>query len=426
MAPTHSTKKTKPAKPYSQFPLHAAHNGQWGKTIRGRVVYFGVWDDPEAALALYHQERNDWENGRNPRTAPRPQTDTITVGQMVALMLDAKESLVATQEISPRTYEEYALIGQRLKRVFGAGTPVASLGPADFARLKEDFVNGHPIAPRTPRQRKRTSKGHQSLRSLRGDVRKVRVFINFARDGGYLSRPPCYGVFQVPTKKALRLERKRKPKRLLSAAQIHALLAVATVPVRAMLYLGINCAFGNNDCAALVRKELDLEGGWATFQREKTGLGRRCPLWPETIAALRTALDARPAARDPALEPRVFLTHHGRAWSQCTLSDEFDRLRGRSAVPLGSQTFYTLRHTFVTVARKQTRDADAIRMITGHVTDEDDMLTSVYDEDWNDVEDQRIKAVGEGVRQWLMSGCGGSAGTPEEAADVLPLSRQRA
>lgn len=299
---------------------------------------------------------------------------------------------------------------------------MATLGPADFARLKEDFFQGHEIKPRTPRQRKRTSKGHQSLRSLRGDVRKVRVFFNFAHDSGYLSRRPCYGVFKVPSKKALRLERKRKPKRLFTAEQIHALLAVATVPVRAMILLGINCAFGNTDCAMLTKQELDLEGGWVTSPREKTGVDRRCPLWPETVAALRTAMAARPDARDPTLEGLVFLTHHGRRWSQFTLSGEFAKLRRKSSVSIGKQTYYTFRHTFITVAKKLTHETDAIRMITGHVTDEDDMLTTVYDEDWNDVEDAKIKAVTEAVRQWFTSGCGGSAGTPAEAADVLPFA----
>ena len=32
---------------------------------------------------------------------------------------------------------------------------------------------------------------------------------------------------------------------------------------------------------------LDLQAGWVTFPRPKTGIQRRIPLWPETVAALR-------------------------------------------------------------------------------------------------------------------------------------------
>ena len=60
--------------------------------------------------------------------------------------------------------------------------------------------------------------------------------------------------------------------------------------MRAMILLGINCGFGNTDCAILTEDKIDLAGGWATLTRRKTGIKRRCPLWPETISALRERL----------------------------------------------------------------------------------------------------------------------------------------
>ncbi|MFA5864727.1 MAG: hypothetical protein WC975_08565 [Phycisphaerae bacterium] len=41
--------KTKPIKPYPTFPLTTHPNGQWCKKIRGKIHFFGVWADPEAA-----------------------------------------------------------------------------------------------------------------------------------------------------------------------------------------------------------------------------------------------------------------------------------------------------------------------------------------------------------------------------------------
>jgi hypothetical protein len=37
--------------PRASFPLTAHPNGQWCKKIRGKVHFFGVWLDPDAALA---------------------------------------------------------------------------------------------------------------------------------------------------------------------------------------------------------------------------------------------------------------------------------------------------------------------------------------------------------------------------------------
>ena len=60
--------------------------------------------------------------------------------------------------------------------------------------------------------------------------------------------------------------------------------------LRAMIFLGVNCGFGNADCGTLPRQSLDLVGGWVNYHRPKTGITRRCPLWPETVAALGAAL----------------------------------------------------------------------------------------------------------------------------------------
>jgi hypothetical protein len=59
----------KPQKPYPSFPLTAHPNGQWCKKIRGRVHFFGVWANPEAALDRYHAVAADLHAGRTPRVS---------------------------------------------------------------------------------------------------------------------------------------------------------------------------------------------------------------------------------------------------------------------------------------------------------------------------------------------------------------------
>ena len=42
----------KPAKPYPEFPLTAHPAGYWCKKIRGKIHYFGPWDDPDRRAAI--------------------------------------------------------------------------------------------------------------------------------------------------------------------------------------------------------------------------------------------------------------------------------------------------------------------------------------------------------------------------------------
>jgi len=60
-------KRQKPKKPHPSFPLTAHANGQWCKRIRGRVHFFGVWADPEAALKEYKCQAADLHAGRLPQ-----------------------------------------------------------------------------------------------------------------------------------------------------------------------------------------------------------------------------------------------------------------------------------------------------------------------------------------------------------------------
>ena len=74
-------RRHKPAKPYPSFPLTPHNNGQWCKKIRGKVHFFGVWDDSDAALQNYLRVAEDLHAGRQPRSSTLPE-DGPTVKQV--------------------------------------------------------------------------------------------------------------------------------------------------------------------------------------------------------------------------------------------------------------------------------------------------------------------------------------------------------
>src|SRR5262249_17783118 len=122
-------------------------------------------------------------------------------------------------------------------------------------------------------------------------------------------RPVCYGQgFKRPSNKTLRIERASKGTRMFEAEEIQTILGTAGPTMRAMILLGVNCGFGNADCGNLPFPALDLGRGWVNYPRPKTGIARRCPLWPETVAGLREALTNRPELKDLADAALVFLT----------------------------------------------------------------------------------------------------------------------
>ena len=62
---------TKPLKPTSDYPLFAHNNGQWAKKIKGKLRYFGPWDDPQGALARYLVQDTQASTGRHARSKPK-------------------------------------------------------------------------------------------------------------------------------------------------------------------------------------------------------------------------------------------------------------------------------------------------------------------------------------------------------------------
>jgi hypothetical protein len=102
----------KPAKPYAEFPLFARAAGVWAKKIRGKLHYFGPWNDPDAALAKYIDQKDALHAGRK----PRPDPEALTVKDAVNAFLNAKDALLKAGALSVHTWANYKRATDELRR----------------------------------------------------------------------------------------------------------------------------------------------------------------------------------------------------------------------------------------------------------------------------------------------------------------------
>ncbi len=415
----------RPKKPYPEFPLTPHASGAWQKKIRGKIHYFGKWarrvngklvrvegDGWKEALEAYKAVADDLHAGRTPRV----KADGLTVAELCNRFLTAKVRQQAAGELAARSFMEYRQTTDLLVAFFGKTRPVEDLAADDFGRL-----------------RARMAEQWGPVR-LGNAITRVKTVFKFATDNGLTEKATRYGgEFKKPGKAVLRRHRASNGEKMLEAGDLRAMLDGALVAgehgpqlarpdaqLRAMILLGLNAGFGNGDCATLPLEAVDLAGGWVDFPRPKTGIARRCWLWPETVAALREAIALRPEARDAAAAGLVFLTERGNPVIHFTekggrtdnVTVRFTLLLKALGLYRPGIGFYTLRHVFRTVA-DAARDPVAVDVIMGHA---DPSMGAHYRER---VEDSRLRAVAEYVRRWLFGEAPRGGGVrPDAPSDI--------
>lgn len=373
----------KPKKPYQDFPLYAHKSGQWAKKILGKTHYFGSWADPQAALRKYLDQRDDLQAGRVPVKAGATVTDLCNV------FMEAKGLLRNSGELSDRSVWDYHCSCRRIVESFGKTATLLSLGPQDFLSLRAQIAK---------------TRGPKALST---EVQRIRTIFKYAVDTNLIDRPVKIGPgFRGASKKQMRRARNQKGRRSFTAEEIRKLLATARQPLRAMIWLGINAAFGPSDLDSLRVSVVDLERGWIRYPRPKTEIQRCCPLWPETRDALRAVIERRPEPANPDDKGLVFLARNGTRLLKFnvttgtnldTVSRQFARLKVSAGLPAEIPAFYGLRHTFQTVA-EDIRDFVAIRAVMGHTEPDEDMSQFYRDT----INESRLHAIVNHVRDWLL------------------------
>jgi len=388
-------------KPRPDFPLFPHATGRWAKKIRGKFHYFGrCADDPkgEAALALWLEQKDDLLAGRTPRT----KQGEVTLRELADRFMVSQRHKMEAGELAAVSFADYYATCKRILDFFGPSRPVVDLAPDDFERFRASMAkNWGPV-------------------TLANEITRIRVLCKYGWDNRLIPAPVNLGTeFRRPRKKVLRaarrLQQQANGKRMFSAEEIRAVLAVAKQPMKAMVLLAINCGFGNKDLMDLPTKAVDLDAGWVDFPRPKTEIDRRCPLWPETVAAIREWLTQRPQPKSRQHAHLLFLTYFGQPWGTRTVAEvtdektqegklvvnaddpvskEFSKLLKSLGLKRKGVSFYALRHTFETIGGGS-RDQVAVDAIMGHA---DGSMAAAYREE---IGDDRLKGVTDHVHNWL-------------------------
>lgn len=376
MSTTRADRK-KPKKPYPDFPLFPHANGLWAKKIKGRLYYFGRWDDPDAALKKYTEQRDDLFAGRK----PREKDDGLRLGDLANRFLTTKRRLLENGELAEISFSEYYRTCEKMVRFFGRERRVDDLATDDFEQYRAELAK---------------TRGPTSLGS---EITRTRSVLKYAFDQGLIAATVRYGQsFAKPSKQVLLKHRNARGPKLIEADDLRKLLDAAWGAMKSMILLGINCGFGPTDLTRIRFSHINLKTGWADYPRPKTGVRRRCPLWPETVKEIEAWLKIRPTPHDKADEQLVFITRFGQSWAGggtgYSVTLEFRKMLIELKLHRPGLGFYALRHGFETIGG-DSRDQVAVDHVMGHSRGD---MASVYRER---ISDERLVAVTDHVRNWL-------------------------
>ena len=116
----------KPDKPYPEFPLFAHATRRWAKKIKGKLHYFGRWDDPEGALNEYLDLRDDLHAGRT----PDKDRSGLTLRELCNRFIHTKRIKLDNAKLTAATFLDYDRVCRLLIEQFGRTRRVVQLCPS--------------------------------------------------------------------------------------------------------------------------------------------------------------------------------------------------------------------------------------------------------------------------------------------------------
>lgn len=376
----------RPAIPYEGFPLKPHSSGMWSYNFKGRRYYFGPWCGVDGksrwkeALDQYLVERDELHAGRTPI---RRAGNITTLADLLNSFRRTKKNQLDSERLTQDSFDKIEEVCD-LIATLGVGRPAMSISKHELEELRVLLCTGKQGQMLGPKSQCRKLSIARSVFNY-GNEEFNDVAVKYKK------------ALQGPTALELRRARNEVGERLFTPDEINSLIKIASPQMQAMIYLGINCAFGNNDCARLKVESFDFTTGWHRLARHKTEIQRRAPLWPETLAALYRVVQTRTSGM-------VFGTKQGNSWEgkgkADPISAEFTKLTKKLGIHRTNvTTFYTLRRTFATIA-EEVVSRDVVEFIMGHATRADDMA-AIYRQR---VSNGAITKAADHVRTWLLGG----------------------
>ena len=329
-----------------KFPLTRHPTGQYCKKIKGKIHYFGR--DKKKALEKYLDQAAYLHGGQKPATTGA--SGTTSINELCDLYLRYQHSKVLAGDLTPRHYSDQTRGLCQLVSFLGEGRKIRNISTLDLQSYK-----------------RRLQGQYSSAHRLNLHIGVMKAMFHWARRNDILEHIP--NIDAVSRGRVVHQERFT-----FSSQEIPKLLAAANPKMRAMIWLGLNCGFGCTDCARLKWNDLDFEHNRVKLARNKTGVPRNLPLWPETINAIEAI---------PKTGPLAFYTAEGHPWVRTVarIQDDgstkyttvnaiaamFGRLLKKVKINVPSGTgFYTLRRTAATLAARS-GDPFAVQRLLGHV-----------------------------------------------------------
>ncbi len=188
----------------------------------------------------------------------------MTLKELCDLYLEYQRSRVLTGNLIPRHHNDQMSSLNKLMSFLGKGRRIKSISTLDLQNYKRKLQDAYGSAHR-----------------VNLHIGAMKAMFHWARKNDILQSIP--NIDAVSKGKIVHQEMYT-----FSSEQIKKLLSVSDLKMRAMIWLGLNCGFGCTDCALLKWKDLDFENGRVELARNKTGVSRNLPLWPENFSVMLT------------------------------------------------------------------------------------------------------------------------------------------
>lgn len=371
-----------------QIKLIPAKSGQWRRDFwlagadgkkRAVAKYFGSWrDDPLATRAMQeYMARHDAILAGTDGLLAVDTPTGITVGELSKRFLEDFHKRVHQGKASLATFNDY--LGELDKFIkFGgvAGAKVDGLRVEHFTAYAEKEIIG---------RRNLSPSAHRRV------IACIRAMFSWGDTNGLCSTPPYGSAFQYPdtSAEAVRLWKNRNgvkdnSETIVTGKDIDAMLSIAQPLQKALILVAVNTGLGPADLGRLQWRYVDMENGWLTMPRGKTGRKRIVYLWKKTRKALRYVREelkhSAAAFAAQGQDAYVFVTRKNKPMYResetirnglivgVKIQNSITTTVGRIAKKAGlvGVTPYRLRHTFATCAADHSNNDRIVQVMMGH------------------------------------------------------------